>query len=61
MVKVAKIDNFDGDILRAELAKAKIAISDDYSAIEDLADGFITIHVDASKEAKVLEIINTIF
>jgi hypothetical protein len=61
MIKVAKTDNFDGDILRAELAKVKITISDDHSAIEDLADGFITIHVDASKEAKVLEIINTIF
>jgi hypothetical protein len=61
MIKVAKTDTFDGDILRAELAKAKITISDDLNAIEDVADGFITIHVDASKEAKVLEIIDAIF
>jgi hypothetical protein len=61
MIKVTKTDNFDGDILRTKLAKANIAISADLSAIEDVADGFITIHVDAAKETEVLAIIETTF
>jgi hypothetical protein len=58
MIKISKMDNFDGDVLRAALREAKISISEERNAIRDEADGFFTIEVDEKYQAKVQEIVN---